>query len=180
MEIAGDLPGAQSLRWTCFERDLTAQALRAHLKALPDFDDLDAEDAALDIALRHHLIHRALAFLIAWPALDRAAQLVERRFRELDGDLFTPLSTAAEALSPRYPLAATLILRSMIGATLTMSRHTRSRLAGAHMAEAARIAPFVTDFAGHADHATYVTTLQVQHTRKKGFWAVVADQPGLE
>ena len=67
---------AQAARWSCFERALSAEHLRAYLKRLPDFDDVEAEARALDHAERYQSLLQALAFLVFWPALDRAARLV--------------------------------------------------------------------------------------------------------
>ena len=41
---------AQADRWSCFERSLSILHLRAYLKRLPDFDDVEAEGRALDYA----------------------------------------------------------------------------------------------------------------------------------
>jgi hypothetical protein len=54
--------------------------------------------------------------------LDRAASLVIRRAAELDGDHFEILTPAADALAGRHPLAATLMLRSIIDFALAQSR----------------------------------------------------------
>jgi len=43
----------------------------------------------------------------------------------LSGDLYELLSLAAEALETRYPLAATLLRRAMIGFTLSHARSSR-------------------------------------------------------
>ena len=64
---------AQAFRWSCFEQGLNATHLRAHLKRLPDFDDIAAEERALSFVQASPRFHAALAFLSAWPALDRAA-----------------------------------------------------------------------------------------------------------
>ena len=42
---------AQAARWSCFQRALSAPHLKAYLKCLDD--DLDAEEQALDDALRY-------------------------------------------------------------------------------------------------------------------------------
>jgi hypothetical protein len=102
---------AQACRWLCFERSLSAPHLRAYLKRLPDFDDVEAEKRALDNAEGHESVLQALSFLVSWPALDRAASLVIRRAPELDGDHFEFLTPAADALAGTHPLAATLVLR---------------------------------------------------------------------
>jgi len=102
---------AQACRWLCFERSLSAPHLRAYLKRLPDFDDVEGEKRALDNAEGHESVLQALSFLVSWPALDRAASLVIRRAAELDGDHFEFLTPAADALAGTHPLAATLVLR---------------------------------------------------------------------
>ena len=48
LEALGRSDEAQELRWSCFERSLSAPHLRAYLKKLPDFDDIVAEEKALD------------------------------------------------------------------------------------------------------------------------------------
>ena len=86
LEALGRAEDAQTARWRCFERSLSATHLRAHLKRLPDFDDVEAEKKALDYVQGSRNLLRALSFLASWPALDRAANLVLQRWGELDGD----------------------------------------------------------------------------------------------
>ena len=54
------------------------------LTRLPDFDDIEAEKKALDHANRFRNVLQALSFLVSWPALDRAADLVLQRPDELE------------------------------------------------------------------------------------------------
>src|SRR5438105_4008263 len=42
MEALGQKDEAQAFRWQCFERTLSRQHLRAYLKRLPDFEDIEA------------------------------------------------------------------------------------------------------------------------------------------
>ena len=60
---------AQVARWSCFQGTLSAEHLRAYLKRLPDFDDVEAEERALDYAERYNGPLQALEFLLSWPAL---------------------------------------------------------------------------------------------------------------
>ena len=64
LEALGRSDEAQELRWTCFKRSLSAPHLRAYLKRLPDFDDMEAEEKALDHAQRFHNRLAALSFLV--------------------------------------------------------------------------------------------------------------------
>jgi hypothetical protein len=56
----------------------------------------------------------ALHSLTAWPALDKAAKLVEGRAGAWDGNRYEYLTPAADALEARHPLAATILRRAMI------------------------------------------------------------------
>jgi hypothetical protein len=82
LDAQGNAEDAQAARWSCFERSLSSSHLRAYLKRLPDFDDIEAETKALDHAKRFGNILQALSFLVSWPALDRAADLVLQRADE--------------------------------------------------------------------------------------------------
>ncbi|UXN58406.1 DUF6880 family protein [Phyllobacterium zundukense] len=90
------------LWWQNFERTLNAGHLRAFLKRLPDFDDMEAEEKALAYVYHYPDVHRALAFLLSWPALDQAARLAISRAAELDGDRYEFLTSAAEALRDKH------------------------------------------------------------------------------
>lgn len=161
---------AQGERWQAFERGLDASYLKAHLKRLPDFDDMEAEERALGYVLRYPSFHQALAFLIDWPALDRAAGLIMARAGELNGDHYELLTPAADALEQRHPLAATLALRAMIDLSLDAAKYKRYGHAARHLQTCEHLARRIDDFAGHPNHAEYVADLRQRHPRKSGFW----------
>jgi hypothetical protein len=146
LEALGRAEEAQAARWSCFERALSAEHLRAYLKRLPDFEDVEAEERALDYAQRFRSPLHALAFLVSWPALDRAAALVLGRAHELDGDHYEVLPPAADALASKHPLAVTLVLRSMIDFALTHSRSSRYRHAARHPLECETLEGSVLDW----------------------------------
>lgn len=111
MEAEGRKDEAQDLRWSMFERDLSAPVLRAYLARLPDFDDVEALDRALAHAAAYADFETALGFLMDWPAHREAAALVERRIREVRTPL--PLkSDWAARLAQKYPDAAERLLAS--------------------------------------------------------------------
>ena len=161
---------AQAFRWACFERDLSADYLRAFLKRLADFDDVEAEDKAMAYVMAYPAALPALQFLIEWPALERAARLVQRRFTELDGNYYEILTPAAEILAQRYPLAATLALRAMIDFTLNAGKSSRYQHAARHLAECDALASQIDDYEAFEPHAAYVARLKREHGRKSGFW----------
>ena len=161
---------AQSFRRSCFESTLNSEYLRDFLKRLPDFDDIEAEERAMDHAAAHSRVTPALGFFLDWPSPDRAARLLIDRRSEINGDHYEFLVPAAEALSERHPLAATLALRSMIDFTLSKARSKRYGYAAQHLAECAALASRIENYGTFEPHATYVARLKQEHGRKSGFW----------
>ncbi len=115
----------------------------------------------------------ALGFFLDWPSPDRAGRLLIDRHSEINGDRYELLVPAAETLSERYPLAATLALRAMIDFTLNAARSKRYGYAAQHLAECAALASRIEDYRTFEHHATYVARLKQEHGRKSGFWSQV-------
>jgi len=168
---------AQSLRWSCVERLLSIRHLRDYLKALPDFEDAEAEVRALDLAFAYPNFHLALQFLHQWPDQRRAARLILARSAELDGYCYELLSAVAEALAAQQPLAASLCLRAMVDYSLEMSRSSRYKHAVRHLATCDVLAIKIHDWAGHDNHATYRDRLGLTHHQKCGFWEALGEPP---
>ena len=173
LEALGRAEDAQAFRWQRFIETLNAVHLRDHLRKLPDFDDVEAEERALAHALGYGDVHQALGFLVAWPDLERASRLVLTRARELNGDFYELLTPASDALEAKHPLAATLARRAMIDFTLNASRASRYRHAARHLDECASLARRIDDFGGEPDHAAYLRALRAAHPRKAAFWQEV-------
>lgn len=171
LEALGRSEEAQTFRWSCFERSLSAEHLRSFLKRLPDFDDIDAEERALDHAAAYPSLLSALAFLINWKAMNRVADLVLQRADELDGDHYEILTPAANALSGAHPLAATLVLRAMIDFALETGRSSRYHHAARHFLECKSLAGQICDFGTFEIHDAYAARLRNVHGRKTSFWS---------
>jgi hypothetical protein len=148
--------------------------LREYLKRLPDFDDFDAEQRALAHAEKYVDLLQAVSFLISWPSLDRAARVVTQRAKELNGDHYDIITPAVDSLMGKYPLAATLLLRSMIDFTLIQARFSRYGHAARHLRTCESLAPAIADFAGFETHEDFVARLRREHGRKTGFWSLVS------
>ena len=170
LEALGQGEAAQAQRWQQFEAVLSAEDLRAYLKRLPDFDDIEAEDKALDYALVFEPPEMALYFLCHWPTLDHAAKLVLQLGDKLNGNDYETLTALADALSARHPLAATLALRAMITFALERARTKRYHHAARHLLECESLSAQIEDYGGHADHAAYLAALKQAHGRKASFW----------
>jgi len=118
-----------------FQVHLSLPHLRAYLHQLPDFEDFEAEQRALDHVGGHANVHAALSFLVEWPVHERAAQLVLSRYKEIDGDRYELLDPAASIIEGKYPLAAVLLRRALIEVTLRKGRATRYKHAARHVRE---------------------------------------------
>ncbi|MGR9241360.1 DUF6880 family protein [Rhizobium leguminosarum] len=173
LEALGRREEAQTYRWTCFEQSLHDQHLRAFLKRLPDFDDLEAEEKAFAYAQAFPEVHQALTFFLNWQAPAEAAKLVMRRKAELDGNLYELMPPAAEALAEKHPLAATILLRSMIDFALDSGRSSRYKHAARHLADCASLAPHINDFGDTRPHDIYVAELKRRYGKRHGFWSLV-------
>lgn len=159
--------------WDSFAQTLSDRSLRAYLKLLQDFDDIEAEEKALDLAEAHPHLGAALNFLIGWPALARAARLVLSRAKDLDGNSYDTLTAAADRLDAGHPLAATLLRRAMIEDTLNGAKSKRYHHAAGHLAECAASHPHIDNHHGFPPHESFVATLKQKHGRKYGFWTLV-------
>lgn len=81
---------------------------------------------------------------------------------------------AAEELSERHPLAATVALRAMIDFTLREARQKRYGYAAQHLATCADLANRIEDFAPLEPHEAYVARLRAANGKKTGFWGQLA------
>ncbi|WFS02399.1 DUF6880 family protein [Rhizobium tumorigenes] len=173
LEALGREAEAQAFRWQCFERDLSVEHLKAYIKRLPDFDDIEAEEKAFAYVADFEDVHTALMFFQGWPAPAEAAKLVLARAGEIDGDLYDVLAEAADWLQEKQPLAATILLRAMIDFSLEGGRSSRYRHAARHLGTCAMLASRIADFGAFPDHAVYVAALKRRHGKKHGFWSAV-------
>ncbi|SDR02374.1 DUF6880 family protein [Pseudovibrio sp. Tun.PSC04-5.I4] len=170
LQTLGRREEAQGMRWQYFEDTLSSPHLRDYLDNLPEFEDVDAELKAIDYAFTVENVHAALAFLVSWKAMDKAKELVLRRYEDLDGDIYQILTPCAEKLSAKSPLAASLILRKMIDFSLEYGRSSRYKHCANHFMECNGLATVISDFQGHETHEAFASRLKQQHGRKTSFW----------
>ena len=145
---------------------MSAPHLRAYLRKLPDFDDIEAEENALDHVQQSRSPIGALSFLIDWPALDRAAALVIEQASNLEGIFDHILIPAADALAARHPLAATLALRAMIDFAIGQRQTIHDEQVARHLQECASLSSAIEDFGRFETHEAYEARLTRQHDRK--------------
>ena len=113
----------------------------------------------------------ALRFFLDWPSPALSAQLLVSRHEEIDADHYEILVPAAEALSERHPLSATMALRAMIDFTLTRARSKRYSYAADHLVTCGSLAPAISDFGAFETHEAYVARLKKLHAHKLLFWS---------
>ena len=178
LDAAGQEQRAQRLRWAAFEDRLSSIQLRAYLKKLPDFEDVEAEERAMRHALGFRSFPAALDFLRIWPDQARAARLVLTRATEIDGNLYYLLEPAAQLIEGKHPLAATLLRRAMIEDTLNGAKSSRYKHAARHLLECSSLASSIQDFGTFETHETFASRLHAKHGRKAGFWAQIAELSG--
>ena len=178
LDAAGQEQRAQRLRWAAFEDRLSSIQLRAYLKKLPDFEDVEAEERAMRHALGFRSFPAALDFLRIWPDQARAARLVLTRATEIDGNLYYLLEPAAQLIEGKHPLAATLLRRAMIEDTLNGAKSSRYKHAARHLLECSSLTSSIQDFGTFETHETFASRLHAKHGRKAGFWAQIAELSG--
>lgn len=156
LEKSGETSAAHEERWAAFERTLSPDPLRRFLKALPDFDDVEASDRAFEVAARRGDFAEGIAFLMGWPALAEAAAMVMARRDEIAGDAGDLVEWSAR-LDARYPHAALLLLRAAI--TGLWSRPATRADAEPLADEAEALAARVGDLDGLESHEAFVLRL---------------------
>jgi hypothetical protein len=173
LEQLGRRDQAQQQRWDLFTQSLSIPHLRAYLQRLDDFADVDAEERALQLAEHHPDPLLALQFLVHWPALPRAARLVINHGPIWDGEAFEVLTPAAERLSSAHPLAATILLHTLVLFALSAGRTRRYRHAAEHLRSCERLAAEIDDWQGLQSHATFVGSLRESFGRCWSFWQLL-------
>lgn len=159
LEADGQAELAQETRWAAFEKRLATDRLRAFLKRLPDFDDVEAEDRAMAVARTYPSFTDALRFFTEWPAAGEAAALVVARSNEVEPHRIEVLEPAATLLSARHPLAATVLLRAMVFDTLRWARADRYRDAERQLGELEALAIQIGDWGALEPHTDFIARM---------------------
>ena len=95
----------------------------------------------------------------------RPSALPRTTARRLFKYIIPKLTPAANAMADMYPLAATLVLRSMIDFALTNSHSSRYKHAARHLMECSSLASAIDDFGAYEAHDAYEARLGREHGR---------------
>ncbi|MDQ8029707.1 MAG: hypothetical protein REJ23_13355 [Brevundimonas sp.] len=154
LEAEGRTAEADDARWALFERTLSPDALRAIIARLPDFEDVVALDRAFAQAAAYFDPVKGLAFLMGWPALREAAEMIETRGGELRGG-HEDTALWASRLAARYPKAALILLRARAKTLVRLGSGMSDEVEGlVHEAESLAVE------AGDDGHAAFVAGLR--------------------
>lgn len=170
LDASGKTDEAQTLRLQTFRQTLDPLYLRAYLKRLPDFEDVEAEDAELDAVIASGDATTALWLLVQWPSLDRAARLAGARAKEVDGEDRDRVASAADRLALRYPLEASLLYRRMVEAILISALTVYYGEGAAYVWEAERLDTRISDFAEVEPHDLWISRLRDTYRHRRDFW----------
>jgi hypothetical protein len=173
LEALGRKDLAQAERYRIFESWLDPDMLRAWLKALPDFEDFEAEQKALDVAVSFDQATMALHFLIGWPDFRRAGRFVRDRLDELEPRAYDVLRPAADALAPCDPDAATLLYRVLVSGVLDRGTSKYYPYAARDFAAARNLADAISGDGSLPSHNQWMEKLRQHHGRKSGFWSLI-------
>jgi hypothetical protein len=177
LETLGRKDDAQALLWSTFESSLDIDALREHVNRLGDFEEFDVLDRAFAHVMAAKDRYRALQFLLRWPRLDLAAELVVANHAHWDGRFYHSLADAADMLEEKHPLAATVLWRALLNDILARAKSQAYGHGARYLQRldslADELSPANLESVGLADHSSYRTSLRKTHGRKSGFWSLV-------
>ena len=111
LEAGGAVKEASDARWMLFERTLAEAPLRAEIAKLADFEDVVALDRAFAHAAAFPDATAGLRFLMNWPALREAGEMVMARAGDLRGSA-DEVPLWASRLEGRHPAAALVLIRA--------------------------------------------------------------------
>lgn len=120
----------------------------------------------------------ALHFLINWPDLKRAAQLIRERGDKLDPRAYEILRPSAQTLEHHDAAAASLLYRILVVGVLGRAISKYYPYAARDFFAAAKLADVIAADASLPGHAEWIAELQRLHGRKVGFWSLVDKKAG--
>lgn len=173
LEALGDGQAAQAIRWRIFTETLDVAIMRERIAKMPDFEDVDALDAAFAHALASPLIYAALRFLVEWPRLDLAERLAVERRKDWDGKRYEALAPAAAALESRHPLGAVVLYRALLDSILNAGLSVAYGHAARYWAALEELEQREAPGWPVEPHRHYRLEVRRRHGRKLGFWSRV-------
>ena len=169
LDRLGRIEDAQAVRWSIFAASLSSDILAEYLGRLPEVATGEARQRAIAAARGHRDLHRALQ-LLADLAPDVAAELVQRRLGEIQGQVYFALRPVADRLAETHPVAAILLYRKMADTVLRRAQSLQYDHAVRDLVAAERLVPNVKDWLGHLSQEAYRRRVASEHRQKRVFW----------
>ena len=169
LDRLGRTEDAQAVRWSIFATSLSSDVLAEYLGRLPEVATAEARQMAIAAARGHPDAYRALP-LLADLAPDIAAELVDRRLGEIQGEIYFVLRPVADRLAETHPVAAILLYRKMADAVLRHGQSLHYEHAVRDLVAAEMLVPNVEDWLGHLSQEAYRRRVATEHRQKRAFW----------
>ena len=174
LDAMKDRKAAQSVRWAAFASTLDVDILRDYIAKAEDFTEFDELDKAFALARSSNQLYPALKLFLEWPKMDQAAKLVVEKKDHWDGRNFAVLAHATDALMEDYPLAATILLRSLITTILERNIYPAFEQAAVWYYQLSDMALRLEDPLPIPTHGLFTLNLEKKHGRKIGFWGLLS------
>ena len=178
LDSAGRHDEAQALRMTTFESAYSARHLRDYLRNLPEFDDIEEEDRALESIARTGESMAAFRLLIEWPSFDRAAAVVRRAHGEFSEIKWVWEPQNMTKFEKKYPLEATLVYRALLNTYRTSSFWLDPVAPADLLGRCGALSDSIKDFRPHNTHDQFLKHLKQKWRREYIFWRVYKDMYG--
>ena len=178
LDSAGRHAEAQALRMTTFKSAYSAQHLRDYLRNLPEFDDIEEEDRALESVAQSGEPMAAFRLLVEWPSFDRAAAVARRSHGDFSTTDWMWESQNMTKFEKKYPLEATLVHRAHLNAYKTSSFWLDPITPADLLGRCKTLSDSIKDFGPHDTHAKFVRYLKQKWHREYIFWRIYKDTYG--
>jgi len=169
LDRLGRTEDAQAVRWSIFAASLSSDILAEYLGRVPEVARGEARQMAIAAARGHADVHRALP-LLADLAPDIAAEMVQRRLGEIQGESYFVLRPVADRLGETHPVAAILLYREMADAILRRRQSPQYDYAVRDLVAAEGLVPNVKDWLGQLSQEAYRRRVATEHRQKRAFW----------
>jgi hypothetical protein len=164
---------AQAIRWEEFERTLRPGILRNYISKLDDFAEFEETDKAFALVAGSSRIYDALDFLMKWPRHDLASEHVLRHVGKWDGRRYQSLVEAADVLSEHYPVAATMLYRTLLDDILRRGNSDAYLDGASYFVVLHELEPRLGVGFTYQSHRDYMAELREKHGRRPAFWQLI-------
>ncbi len=162
---------AFSVIWRAFETTLSPDHFRTCFGMVPENERANLKTKAVAIAGCHENVHLALALMTEIDAAAEASVLVIQRAGAFNARAYWVLRPAAKAMTPEYPLAATVLYRLLAEGALRTGKTKYYPYGIRDLRQATLLSEDISDWQDLEEHELFMNRLRAEHGRKRTFWA---------